>query len=478
MSDTKPPIIKIEHLNVTYFPGRSNEVRALKDINLEFFPGEFVIFFGPSGCGKSTLLYSIAGLERNVEGDIFVKGSNLSDMSLKELEVFHQNVIGMIFQSFYLIPSLTVRNNVILPQMAMNTSRGERIAKANDLLEKFGVAAQANKLPTELSGGQQQRIAICRSLVNEPDILIADEPVGNLDSKSSQAVMELLRHLNDDDGKTVILVTHDPSHLRHAHRIFYLRDGVITGTKVNTEEERRAPAEVQQAPLTTSTLSHWARAYAPTSEESAEALRKLEQSQKILAQVLTGLTIEELSHVQETIQHSLENHVVEEDEIWEYLHMPSKAGGTGMNIRKAQRIAKEVTKFTRLILRAGSRSRMRARHTSRQQEQAEENLSLTAMEAREIRHNVFHELDINLSGLQALHNVDEAIRKRLEGEYTVAQMQQQFDAPVKKGGGNMDARIARKAARMVEPFIPLMPRAPAAPAAIPTEAVSAAPPTP
>jgi putative ABC transport system ATP-binding protein len=449
MTTNRQPIIKIEHLNVTYFPGRANEVRALKDINLEFYQGEFIIFFGPSGCGKSTLLYSIAGLERNTEGDIYVKGNNLSTMRMRSLEEFHQSVIGMIFQSFYLIASLTVRQNVILPQMALKTTAAERIAKANQLLEKFGVIKQADKLPTELSGGQQQRVAICRSLMNDPDILIADEPVGNLDSKSSQDVMDLLRHLNYDDKKTVILVTHDPSHLRHAHRIFYLRDGVITGMKENTEEERHMQPTDSQSPLTVSTLSHWARAYAPTTEESAAALSKIAQSQKILAEVMTGLTVEELAHVQETIQHSLENNVIDEDAIWEYLHGSTKEGGIGMNIRKAQRIAQEITKFIELILRK-KRPFARSKADSEEHDDA---LPLTAIEARAIRRTILQELDLNLPGLEAVQNMDETIRLRLEGTYDMRMVQKRFDDDVREGGGGMDARIARKAARMLEPFV-------------------------
>jgi len=166
--NTQKPIIEVKKMNVTYFPGKNNEVRALNDINLEIFPGEFIIFFGPSGCGKSTLLYSISGLERNITGDILVKGDNLRTMNEKTRENFHQKTIGMVFQAYYLIPSLSVLQNIALPQMALNGSIKEREERGQKLLDQFGVGKQGEKLPTELSGGQQQRVAICPPVMNAP----------------------------------------------------------------------------------------------------------------------------------------------------------------------------------------------------------------------------------------------------------------------------------------------------------------------
>src|SRR6056297_2087061 len=203
------PIIKIKDLNVTYFRGRPNEIKALDDISLDIYSGEFVIFFGPSGCGKSTLLYAVSGLETNITGNIFIDDKNIAQMKNREIEHFHQKKIGMIFQAYYLIHSLDVLKNVVLPQMALNVGKKKREKKALQLLEHFGVKEQRAKLPNELSGGQLQRVAICRALVNEPDVLLADEPVGNLDSKSAEEVMNLLKDLYDNQGKTVILVTHN-----------------------------------------------------------------------------------------------------------------------------------------------------------------------------------------------------------------------------------------------------------------------------
>jgi putative ABC transport system ATP-binding protein len=320
MPSPQTPLIEVKKLNVVYFPGKSNEVHALKDITLDIYPGEFIIFFGPSGCGKSTLLYSISGLETNVSGDVIVKGQNLPAMTKKQREVFHQKTIGMVFQAFYLIPSLSVLQNVSLPQMALNASRTTRDERALKLMERFGIAAQAGKLPQELSGGQQQRVALCRSIINDPEILFADEPVGNLDSKSSEEVMKLLRELNDRDKKTVILVTHDPSHLHNAHRVFYMRDGQIVRAQENTEAERRESPVIAEAKAETAqgqeqALGQWAKTL------TAEDLRRAAEVGKDAVQaeingLLHALTPEQRTKVEEYIRDLLagvETHLREED---------------------------------------------------------------------------------------------------------------------------------------------------------------------
>ena len=308
MPSTQTPLIDVRKLNVVYFPGKSNEVHALKDITLQIYPGEFIIFFGPSGCGKSTLLYSISGLETNIAGDVLVKGQNLPTMTKKQHEAFHQRTIGMVFQAFYLIPSLSVLHNVTLPQYALNVLKPRREERAMKLMERFGIAAQAGELPQELSGGQQQRVALCRSLMNDPEILFADEPVGNLDSKSSEEVMKLLRELNDRDKKTVILVTHDPSHLHNAHRVFYLRDGQIVRMQENTEQERQeslvvkeAKAESVQAQARMTGLEQWAKTL------TAEDLRRAAEVGKDAVQakindLLMQLTSEQRAKVEEYIR--------------------------------------------------------------------------------------------------------------------------------------------------------------------------------
>src|SRR3972149_7743287 len=175
------PIISIEKLAVIYNLGKSSETRALSEISFEIYPGEYIVFFGPSGSGKSTLLYSIAGLEYPTYGKILVQNQDLTKMTEKQIGEYHQNAVGMIFQSYHLIPSLSVFDNILLPRMFAGRSVGTWKQDALVSLKRFGIAEQAKKDPTTLSGGQQQRVAIARALINNPQILLADEPVGNLD---------------------------------------------------------------------------------------------------------------------------------------------------------------------------------------------------------------------------------------------------------------------------------------------------------
>lgn len=232
MHQKKQAQIIAKHLSVTYFPGQSNEIKSLSDLSFVIEEGEFIIFFGPSGCGKSTLLYSIAGLER-WHGELRVEGVDLQTMNAKEKEIYHREHIGMIFQSFYLIPTISVLQNVALPLVLAGVPRKEREKRAMSLLERFGVKSQANKLPSALSGGQQQRVAICRAVINNPKIILADEPLGNLDSKSAAEVVGLFKELNGNFGKTVILVTNDPTYLDLANRVFFIKDGILVNIKIN-----------------------------------------------------------------------------------------------------------------------------------------------------------------------------------------------------------------------------------------------------
>jgi ABC-type methionine transport system ATPase subunit len=191
--------------------------------------------------------------------------------------------------------------------MGINVGQGPREARGLKLLKQFGVFEQAKKLPTELSGGQQQRVAICRSVMNDPDILLADEPVGNLDSKSSEEVMKLLRELNDRDKTTVILVSHDPSHLHHAHRVFFMRDGQIIRVQTNTEAERKespvmAVAKTQIHPA----LEQWAKTIAPDAIKDADGAMSFLSAQEIVAEVLTGMTAKDVARLDMLAQEIVE----------------------------------------------------------------------------------------------------------------------------------------------------------------------------
>lgn len=239
--------IKTENVSVIYDQGKPNETRALTDVNVTIYTEDYIVIFGPSGCGKSTMLYTISGIEKPTKGRILVTGKDITQFTPDESAKFHRSQIGMVFQAYNLIPTLTVLDNVALPQIFRGVSREKRRLRARVLLQRFGILPQAEKLPTELSGGQQQRVGIARALINEQPIIFADEPVGNLDSKSAKIVLDILYDLNVKDKKTIILVTHDPSLLTFATHVIYMKDGTVVGEKRFTPEQRAELVTAQTA---------------------------------------------------------------------------------------------------------------------------------------------------------------------------------------------------------------------------------------
>jgi len=206
----------------TYENGRT---RALNGVSLEVFSGEFVAICGPSGSGKSTLLNLIGALDRPDSGELWVAGENLT-RSHGDLAGFRARKVGFIFQLHNLIPSLTAIENVLIPTLELNGR--DAPARARELLERVGLADKAHRRPPELSGGERQRVAVARALVNNPALILADEPTGSLDSKTERAVLELLRELQSERGVTLILVTHDPRVAQSADRVIELVDGRVT----------------------------------------------------------------------------------------------------------------------------------------------------------------------------------------------------------------------------------------------------------
>jgi len=204
------------------------EVVALKDINLEIEKGEFITIMGPSGSGKSTMLNLIGCLDKPTEGELYIKGTSISGLKDHELTDLRRNSIGFVFQQFNLIPTLTARENIELPMIFRRAESHIRKKKAEKLLEIVGLEDVADRKPVEMSGGQQQRVAIARALANDPEILLCDEPTGNLDSKTGEQVMEILKNLSEEREVTVVLVTHDESLKKYAERVVRLRDGRIT----------------------------------------------------------------------------------------------------------------------------------------------------------------------------------------------------------------------------------------------------------
>ena len=224
---TAPVIIELKHVSRRYKLNRSNTVRAIEDASISVRQGEIVALTGPSGSGKSTLMHLIGGLDRPSEGTLTVKGQSVGKLSEGKLAKYRNSVVGFVFQFFYLQPFLRVSRNIELPLMFARTPRKSRPADIDKVVQSVGLGDRAAFLPKELSGGQMQRVAIARALVNKPSILLADEPTGNLDSKNSDAIMQLLQTIRDTLGTTMIIVTHDPRVAAWADRIIRLEDGRV-----------------------------------------------------------------------------------------------------------------------------------------------------------------------------------------------------------------------------------------------------------
>jgi putative ABC transport system ATP-binding protein len=232
------PIIFTDNIEITYNLGQVNEFKANKGTSVAIFPQEYIILFGPSGCGKSTLLYSMFGVLPPSKGKVYVKGESIYDYSSMQMVQFQRKTMGIMYQQFNLIPSISVLDNVALPLIFAGVPPSIRDRRARELLKRFAIDHVAHKLPTNLSGGQQQRVSAARSLVNDPEILIADEPVGNLDSISAEQVMQTLETINMRDKKTVLLVTHDAKYLPYAHRVVHLKDGRLERIVANPEKKQ------------------------------------------------------------------------------------------------------------------------------------------------------------------------------------------------------------------------------------------------
>ena len=222
-------ILRVEHLSKIYGKGE-NEVRALDDVSFSVEKGQFVAIIGPSGSGKSTLLHILGGVDRPTSGKVFLEGQDVFAQNEDQLAIFRRRQVGLIYQFYNLIPVLNVTENITLPVLMDGRKvNQERLA---DLLTTLALKGRENHLPNQLSGGQQQRVSIGRALMNSPAVVLADEPTGNLDSKNSQEIVELLKLSNKQYGQTLIVITHDENIALQADRIITIEDGKITHDEV------------------------------------------------------------------------------------------------------------------------------------------------------------------------------------------------------------------------------------------------------
>lgn len=227
MKRKSDPIIHMESVTKKYYVGEPNELQILFDIGLDIYEGEFVSIVGASGSGKSTLMNIIGLLDRQTEGEYILNGNSTKTLDDKQLSRIRNKEIGFVFQNFNLIPKITALKNVEMPMMYAGVSQKQRTEKAMKLIELVGMSDRYTHDPARLSGGQKQRIAIARAMANEPSIILADEPTGALDSKTGRMVMDLFHKLHDEEGKTIVLITHSPELASETQRMITISDGRI-----------------------------------------------------------------------------------------------------------------------------------------------------------------------------------------------------------------------------------------------------------
>lgn len=326
------PFIVARDLSIIYNKGKSNEFKALSGVNTDIYEGEYIILFGPSGCGKSTLMYSIQGSLPPGEGTLLVKGDDVYSYPPSERVYFQRHVMGIIFQSFNLIMSLSVLDNVALPMIFCDADRATRERRAQSLLDRFGVGHVSGKIPAMLSGGQQQRVSVSRSMVNDPKILLADEPTGNLDSVSTQQVMDKIDEINAFDKRTIIMVSHNAAHLSYAHRVYYLKDGRILREVVNPQRKQIKP--VREGETIVTELEQLARLYPYDSVETWRV--------KSMVNFLTqDYTLDQIGRLEHAVDLFLQGRI-DRTPFINSLVLPMERGGVEVSEKEARHMANVV----------------------------------------------------------------------------------------------------------------------------------------
>jgi putative ABC transport system ATP-binding protein len=437
-----------KNLYFTYNKGKTNEFQALKNITFDIYDKEFVIIFGPSGCGKSSLLNVIAGLELPDEGSISVMERDLTSLKKNEFAMFHRNEIGMVYQQYNLITSLTVLDNVTLPQIFVNVGKRKRGKWGEELLERFGILEHAHKIPTELSGGQQQRIGIARAIVNNPKIILADEPVGNLDSISAENVLDILCDLNEKEEKTVILVTHNPEYLYVADRIIYMKDGVITKEVMNRDKNKKKKLDMEslQPKSPTATISDLMRSYRGLSPEQINILIMPYKAKIFTHHFITTRSMEETTTFENVVQRRLLG-AISEKEFIDVLNRPSRDGGVGFDIRTAERVARRIGRVIKMAYLIYQERKQRVDESGNHalitdDEKADKVLKY-------LLETCYHDYKTNLSDTQ-IERLRKSVYNRLTSSIQKIQFYDYIDRPFQDGGVGLNSKTAKAITEEIE----------------------------
>lgn len=427
------PLIVCRDLSIIYNKGKSNEFRALQNVNTDIFEGEYIILFGASGSGKSTLMYSIQGSLPPGDGTLLIQGDDIYSYPPAERVYFQRYVMGIIFQSFNLIGSLSVLDNVALPMIFCDVDKATRNRRAQSLLERFGVGHVSHKIPAMLSGGQQQRVSVARSMVNDPRILLADEPTGNLDSVSTQQVMDKIDEINTFDRRTIIMVSHNAAHLSYAHRVYYLKDGFIVREVVNPQRKQIKP--VREGETIVTELEQLARLFP---YDSVETLRV-----KSLVNYLTqDYSFDQIIRLEHATSLFIQGRL-DRDSYIKSLVMPLEQGGVEIKEPEARRMS---TVAERMMSHADDIRRFRSRKDN---SNVFFNQHKLAERMRDHLTNLFH---IKLSKEQDT-NLVELIADRVTGVIEDDDFNKRMMVAVRSGGLGFGEKEADELTRYFEKVV-------------------------
>ena len=427
------PLITCRDLAITYNKGKSNEYKALQAVNTDIYEGEYIILFGPSGCGKSTLMYAIQGSLPPADGSLLIRGDDIYSYPPQERVYFQRYIMGIIFQSFNLIGSLTVLDNVALPMIFCDATKTVRERRAQMLLERFGVGHVSHKIPSMLSGGQQQRVSVARSMVNDPQILLADEPTGNLDSTSTKQVMDKIDEINTFDKRTIIMVSHNASHLVYAHRVYYLKDGFIVREVVNPQRKQIKP--VKEGETIVTELEQLARLFP---YDSVDTLRV-----KSLTNFLTQeYSFDQLVRLEKAINLLIKGKIQRKQFI-DALTKRYDEGGVGIDVPTAEKMA-DVS--VRMVKQADDVRRFRSDNESDAAFFAQHRF------ADRVREYLLEHHALTLTRISE-SNLTTIISDRLLGVNGESDFHERLMQPIKDGGLNLKEKVSDDISRYMEKLI-------------------------
>ncbi|MDP2668666.1 MAG: ABC transporter ATP-binding protein [bacterium] len=418
------PIIKLEHLDFFYSKGTPAEVHALNDVSLEIEKGQYVSFFGPSGSGKSTALYAVAGVDQPMSGKVIIGGRNILELSPRALAIYRQIGVGIIFQNFNLIPSIKNIDNITLPMAFLGISVEKRRMRAMELFKRLDIEKLADRYPYELSGGQQQRVGIARALANDPPIILADEPIGNLDSTNAEHVLGLLKEFHEKDKKTIVIITHEAWSLRDVEKVFYLKDGAI----IKTENKKQSPVKKIGATY--------------YNEELFPELPSINARAKTLSElILRGYSKLEVERLEVFLSKRLMGQI-SGAELMDHLDKPFKAGGVGLWKGKARKISD--------IIEAILREEKELEEIYRKLETNPE-LPLYA-EIERLRTWLLEGSKIKMSPLQ-VDCLNEIIYERIRGIINEEQFEKVLNLSTSHGGVGLRIRTSLKISERLEAIL-------------------------